>query len=115
MKRGFSSDPRGSGETHLKLAQTDVGHEAKRPSSEAGAEGFCLGEDKSHAAPGDRLIHECVPTGDVPARIWPALLVLLEAWQYAEQTNGNYWEFAVELSQLSALGLARNDFRWLVR
>ena len=52
---------------------------------------------------------------DVPARIRPALGVLFEARLYAEQTSGDYWEFAVELQQLSAMGLTRNDFRWLVR
>jgi len=52
---------------------------------------------------------------ELPARIRPALDILLEARQYAEQTSGDYWEFAVELTQLAALGLTRNDFRWLVR
>ena len=50
----------------------------------------------------------------VPTRIMPALGLLLEARQYAEQTSGNPWEFSVELDQLTALGLTRNDFRWLV-
>lgn len=52
---------------------------------------------------------------DVPARVRPGLDVLLEAAQYAEQTDGDRWEFAVELDQLAALGLTGNDFRWLVR
>ena len=51
----------------------------------------------------------------VPTRIIPALGLLFEAMQYAEQTSGDPWEFSVELSQLTALGLTRNDFRWLVR
>ena len=54
-------------------------------------------------------------TEEVPARIRPALIVLLEAMRYAEQTGGDRWEFAVELDQLTLLGLNRNDFRWLVR
>jgi hypothetical protein len=41
--------------------------------------------------------------------------VLLEAVHYAEQTSGDCWEFAVELDQLTAMGLTCNDFRWLVR
>ncbi len=57
----------------------------------------------------ERMIEE------VPARIRPALGVLLEAVHYAEQTSGDCWEFAVELDQLTALGLTCNDFRWLVR
>jgi hypothetical protein len=52
---------------------------------------------------------------ELPARIRPALGLLLEAVHYAEQTSGDCWEFAVELDQLTALGLTCNDFRWLVR
>ena len=51
----------------------------------------------------------------VPTRVVPALGLLLEAMQYAKQTSGDPWEFSVELEQLTALGLTRNDFRWLVR
>lgn len=51
----------------------------------------------------------------VPARIRPALAVLAEALDYSAQTNSDRWEFAVEIDQLVALGLTRNDFRWLVR
>ena len=53
--------------------------------------------------------------GDVPARIRPALVALYEAFEYADQTSGDVWEFAVEMDQLAAQGLTRNDFRWLVR
>ena len=52
---------------------------------------------------------------EVPARIRPALEVLLEAMCYAEQTSGDCWEFAVEQDHLTSMGLTRNDFRWLVR
>ena len=56
------------------------------------------------------------PTDEgVPTRITPALGLLLEAMQYAEQTSGDPWEFSVEVNQLTALGLTYNDFRWLVR
>ena len=51
----------------------------------------------------------------VPPRILAAFPPLLEAVDYAEQTNGDYWEFAIELETLHSLGLTRNDFRWLVR
>ena len=51
----------------------------------------------------------------LPAQIRPALSVLLEALVYAEQTGATAWEFAVEMDELTALGLTRNDFRWLVR
>jgi hypothetical protein len=61
-----------------------------------------------------RSLHEG-SVEQVPARIRPALAVLLEARMYAVQTGSNEWEFAVELEQLTDLGLTRNDFRWLVR
>ena len=51
------------------------------------------------------------PIEDVPRRIRPALALLLEAACYAGQTSGDRWEFAVEIDQLTALGLALNDFR----
>ena len=51
----------------------------------------------------------------VPTKIRPAVILLLEAFQYAEQTGADCWEFAVELDDLTALNLTRNDFRWLVR
>lgn len=63
----------------------------------------------------ERRTHYKPVIGEVPARIRLALGVLLEAVQYAEQTNCDRWEFAVELDQLTALGLTPNDFRWLVR
>lgn len=52
---------------------------------------------------------------EVPTKISPAILLLLEAFQYAEQTSADFWEFAVELEFLGALGLTYNDFRWLVK
>jgi hypothetical protein len=55
------------------------------------------------------------PIRDLPDRIRPALIPLLEAIEYAEQTSGNPWEFAVEIERLTALALTFNDFRWLVR
>ena len=45
----------------------------------------------------------------------PALALLLDAIEYAEQTNGQYWEFAVEIQQLQETGLTSNDLRFLVR
>ena len=51
----------------------------------------------------------------VPPRILAAFSPLFEAIDYAEQTKSDYWEFAVELETLHALGLTKNDFRWLVR
>lgn len=51
----------------------------------------------------------------IPPRIEPALVHLTEAIDYAEQSNSDHWEFAVELESLLALGLNLNDFRWLVR
>ena len=52
---------------------------------------------------------------EVSTRIRSALLLLLEAFHYADETNSDRWEFAIELEDLAALGLTRNDFRWLIR
>ena len=51
----------------------------------------------------------------LPARFGAALALLLDAFEYAEQTNGDRWEFAVEIHELHEAGLTKNDLRFLVR
>lgn len=51
----------------------------------------------------------------LPTRVCAALALLLDAFEYAEQTNSDHWEFAVEIQQLHDLGLTKNDLRFLVR
>ena len=53
--------------------------------------------------------------GFVAAKLQRALLLLIEAAEYAEKTTASPWEFAVEISQLRRLGLFENDLRFLVR
>jgi hypothetical protein len=53
--------------------------------------------------------------GEKAAKFHSALALLLEASEYAEQTSGDCWEFAVEIQQFRELGLSYNDLRWLVR
>lgn len=53
--------------------------------------------------------------GEIPARIQPAVRMLLEASEYARRTTRDRWEFAVEIQQLRDLGLSPNDLRFLVR
>jgi hypothetical protein len=43
-----------------------------------------------------------------------AVIQLSEAHDYACQTGSDLWEFAVEIGALLALGVTRNDLRWLV-
>jgi len=52
---------------------------------------------------------------DIPNRIGTAFDPLLIARHYSEQLGSDHWEFAVEIDQLTAIGLTPNDFRWLVR
>jgi hypothetical protein len=54
-------------------------------------------------------------TLQIPEKIRTALVLLIESHQYAEQTSGDKWEFAVEIEELVKLGLRKNDLRWLVR
>ena len=54
-------------------------------------------------------------TKDLTNQIHDALAPLLVAIRYANQLGRDPWEFAVEIDQLSTLGLTPNDFRWLVR
>ena len=49
------------------------------------------------------------------AKLKRALALLLASAVYTRQTGGDCWEFAVEIRQLSRLGLCDNDLRFLVR
>ncbi len=55
------------------------------------------------------------PKQKVPQKFKAALMLLLEAYAYAQDLQCDPWEFAVEIETLRDLGLMPNDFRWLVR
>lgn len=67
------------------------------------------------------LLHmNCLPElfqleTQISLRIKSALVPLLEAIDYADQSSSDCWDFAVEVEILVSLGLSLNDFRWLVR
>lgn len=54
-------------------------------------------------------------TARLPSHIGDAFEPLLLAARYANQLDSDIWEFALEIDQLTTLGLTPNDFRWLVR
>ncbi len=43
-----------------------------------------------------------------------ALIELVAAYEYAQDTNRDLWEFPVEFDTLRSAGLSRNDLHWLV-
>lgn len=47
-------------------------------------------------------------------RVEQTLIVLLEAYQYAQDLRLDPWDFAVELPTLRPLGLTNSDCRWLM-
>jgi hypothetical protein len=51
---------------------------------------------------------------DLPSEVAAALAELAIARDYARDAGCDPWEFAVELSRLTELGLTRSDLRWLV-
>ena len=51
----------------------------------------------------------------LPRKVLYAFQLMLEARDYAMQTDCDLWEFAVEIDHMSTLGLNLNDYRWLVR
>jgi len=55
-----------------------------------------------------------LPGEEVPRRIRCALLVLFEAYRYAEDLKRDKWDFAVEIASLRKMGLTSNDLRWLI-
>jgi hypothetical protein len=50
----------------------------------------------------------------LPDRVQQTLIVLLEAYQYAQDLDLDPWDFAVELPTLRPLGLTNSDCRWLI-
>jgi hypothetical protein len=46
--------------------------------------------------------------------LWPGLLSLLQAHDYAQQTGRDGWDFAVEIAELRRRGMTNADCRWLV-
>lgn len=51
----------------------------------------------------------------LPTRLTPALMSLLEAFDYAADTRSDRWDFAVPLRHVRGMGLNVTDLRWLVR
>lgn len=51
---------------------------------------------------------------DVPQHLWPGLLMLLQASEYADDTGRDPWDFAVEVSDLTRVGMTRADCRWFI-
>jgi hypothetical protein len=43
-----------------------------------------------------------------------ALLLLVEAYEYAQELDRDVWDFAVEIDTLRQAGYSNNEFRWLV-
>jgi hypothetical protein len=50
----------------------------------------------------------------ISPQIQAAVVQLSEAHDYARQTQSDLWEFAIEIGALGALGLSRDELRWLV-
>jgi hypothetical protein len=48
-------------------------------------------------------------------RLQPALAALLTAFDYAADSGADRWEFAVEMTELIAIGAKLPDLRWLIR
>lgn len=50
----------------------------------------------------------------IPGRVLSCLVMLLEAYEYAQDLEIDRWAMAVELRDLRKLGLTNSDLRWLV-
>jgi hypothetical protein len=51
---------------------------------------------------------------DVPPELLPGLQLLLQAYDYAKETDRDHDDFAVELTELRQRGMTNADCRWLV-
>lgn len=56
-----------------------------------------------------------ISNGTTAGRIFEALHLLLEAFDFAEDTDSSRWDFAVEIQGLRTLGLRNADIRWLIK
>ncbi len=54
-----------------------------------------------------------IDAGLIPHSIPAAVAILSEAQQYALSLDKDVWEFALELQNLSTVGVSINDLRWL--
>jgi hypothetical protein len=50
----------------------------------------------------------------VAERLWPALDGLIAAFNYAEDSQTDHWQFAVNLAELRENGATLTDLRWLI-
>ena len=50
----------------------------------------------------------------LPERIRSALVVLLNAFDYASDGSVDRWQLAIELKELLSQGASLNDIRWLI-
>ena len=50
----------------------------------------------------------------VPAHVRQGLLLLLQAWLYAEDAGRDVWDFSLERAALHRAGLTDSDLRWLL-
>lgn len=57
--------------------------------------------------------HEHEAHAEMPHRVGEGLRFLLEAKEYAVDVDTDLWNFALELSELRAVGLTNSDLRWL--
>ena len=51
---------------------------------------------------------------DLDGKISSALVWLARSFDHASDTDRDRWDFAIEVQELLALGLAASDLRWLV-
>jgi len=51
----------------------------------------------------------------IPDRLRSGLATMLTAYDYAQDSQSDPWQFAVELSDLMSIGTTLTDIRWLVR
>jgi hypothetical protein len=51
----------------------------------------------------------------IPDRLRSGLATMLTAYDYAQDSQSDRWQFAVDLSDLMSIGTTLTDIRWLVR
>lgn len=61
-----------------------------------------------------RALRAIATQRELSKHLLPGLRLLLQAYEYAEDTGRECWDFAVEVSELVRVGMSRADCRWFV-
>jgi hypothetical protein len=103
-------------EAQIMASEPKFANDATAPTSDPSSSSSTTLKIHADSAPRDAVAHSpaTVESPDTRPAMRAALTLLIEARRYAESVRHDLWDFAVETDRLAAVGLTRNDLRWLL-